>query len=84
MANRDLFAADPDRYRPAYGGWCAWAMADGGKTQPDPQNFIVTEDGRLFLFFKNFFVDTKAKWQKGDAVALEKGADRNWAGFLRS
>src|SRR5262245_6936885 len=28
-AHRDLFVADPDRYMPQYGGYCAAAMANG-------------------------------------------------------
>ncbi len=79
--NLEAFEAEPDRYRPAYGGWCAWAMVDGGKTAPDPENFIVS-DGRLFLFFKNFFVDTKTKWEDGDPVALERKADTAWRALI--
>jgi YHS domain-containing protein len=82
-ANRNAFRADPDRYRPAYGGWCAWAMVDGEKTRPDPTNFIVS-NGRLFLFYKNFFVDTKSKWQRGDPAALERKADAHWADLVGS
>ncbi|MEM9174016.1 MAG: YHS domain-containing (seleno)protein [Myxococcota bacterium] len=81
-ANRDAFDADPDRYRPAYGGWCAYAMSSGGQTSPDPTNFIIDDDGRLFLFYKNFLVDTKDRWEAGDPEALENDADRNWAGIL--
>ena len=44
-ANRDRFLEDPDRYRPAYGGWCAWAMVQGGKTSPDPTHFIILGPG---------------------------------------
>ncbi|MBC7179624.1 MAG: YHS domain-containing protein, partial [Roseovarius sp.] len=29
--NRDAFAADPARYAPQYGGFCAWAVAEKGK-----------------------------------------------------
>lgn len=82
-SHRDAFAAEPDRFRPAYGGWCAWAVAEGGKTRPDPTNFIVSE-GRLFLFFKNFLVDTKKKWQRGDPAALEGRADDHWAAWIGS
>ncbi len=80
-ANREAFTADPDRYRPAYGGWCAWAMASGEKTRPDPTSFIVS-GGRLFLFYKSFFVDTKSKWERGDPKALEKKADAYWSGLI--
>jgi len=27
--NRDTFAADPEKYAPAYGGYCAWAVSQG-------------------------------------------------------
>ena len=31
--NLELFKANPDKYAPQYGGYCAWAMADGnGRT----------------------------------------------------
>lgn len=80
-ASRAKFQEAPDRYRPAYGGWCAWAMASGGKTQPDPENFIVA-DGRLFLFYKNFLIDTKTKWQEGDEAELKKRADGSWSGIV--
>ena len=33
-AHRDLFAADPERYAPAYGGFCAYAVSEG-YTAPD-------------------------------------------------
>ena len=29
-ANRAQFIQEPLEYEPQYGGWCAWAMADGG------------------------------------------------------
>ncbi len=36
MKHRDLFAADPNRYAPAYGGYCAYGMAQGAKVDIDP------------------------------------------------
>jgi YHS domain-containing protein len=82
-AHRLAFEQDPDRYRPAYGGWCAWAMASGSKTSPDPENFIVAGD-RLFLFYRGYFVDTKSKWLAGDPEQLERKADSHWATTLQS
>ena len=83
-ANRDAFLAEPDRYRPAYGGWCAFAMSSGGKTSPDPTNFIIDDDGRLFLFYKNFLIDTKSKWEAGNPARLERKADGAWAGIIEA
>lgn len=75
-ANRTLFLADPWRYEPAYGGWCAYAMADGEKVEVDPESFRIL-DGRLFLFYDGFFGDTRAKWLKDEAGLLKK-ADAAW------
>jgi hypothetical protein len=47
-ANRDLFAADPERYAPRFGGYCAFGTAQGYKVSSDPQAFAVV-GGRLYL-----------------------------------
>src|SRR3954470_18044762 len=41
--NRDRFLADPGKYLPQYGGWCATAMAQGKKVEVDPRNYRVTD-----------------------------------------
>lgn len=76
-ANRTLFLADPARYEPAYGGWCAWAMTSGDKTEIDPKTFIV-RGGRLYLFYNGFFGNTKKDWLKGDHDELSQRADAQW------
>jgi YHS domain-containing protein len=75
-AHEQLFAAQPERYRPRYGGWCAYAMADGEKVEVDPKSFLVT-DGRLYLFYQGLFNDTRKKWLEKPAV-LESKANREW------
>lgn len=77
QANRELFKKAPERYEPAHGGWCSWAMADGDKTEPNPKSFIV-EDDRLFLFYDGLFGDTRKDWLKGDHDQLAEQADREW------
>jgi len=77
VAHRDLFLANPGRYEPAHGGWCAWAMRDGEKVDVDPTSFIV-RDGRLFVFYKGLFADTRAKWSGGDHAAEAQAADAHW------
>lgn len=76
-ANRDAFLADPAKFEPAYGGWCAWAMKDGEKVEVDQTKFIVKED-RLYLFYDGFWGNTKAKWEKEDHAAQVKQADGKW------
>jgi len=76
-AHREQFLANPARYEPAHGGWCSYAMLEGDKVQVDPKSFIV-KDGRLFLFYKGFLGDTRAKWLKADHATEAKTADANW------
>ncbi len=74
-ANRKAFLAKPAAYEPAYGGWCAYAMADGQKVEVDVDSFLI-EDGRLMVFYKGLFNDTRKKWLK--AGDLEPKADAGW------
>lgn len=75
-ANRDAFKADPVRFEPAYGGWCAYAMAKGERVEIDPKAFHIT-GGRLLLFYKDFFTDTRDPWAK-DEPAMTQSADKQW------
>jgi YHS domain-containing protein len=75
--NRAAFAQDPEKYVPTYGGWCASAMgAKGTKVEIDPTNFKV-ENGRLFLFYKDFFSDALKDWNRHEKE-WEPAADANW------
>jgi YHS domain-containing protein len=75
-ASRDTFNAEPAKYLPAYGGWCATAMAKGDKVEVDPKNFKIT-NGRLFLFYKGIFGNALNDWKK-DEPGLTVKADANW------
>lgn len=46
--NRDAFSANPERFAPAYGGYCTHTLASGELTPADPLNWTVHGD-RLFL-----------------------------------
>ena len=75
-AVRDTFVASPDKYVPAYGGWCATGVALGQRFPVDPTNFKVV-DGRIMLFLKNKSIDGVGIWNKNEAENLKK-ADANW------
>lgn len=47
-ANRDAFLADPEKYAPAYGGYCATGMSFGQKVPIDPDYWRIV-DGKLYL-----------------------------------
>lgn len=77
--NLHLFQADPERYLPAYGGWCAYAMArSGNRVQADPGAFRVTGE-RVFLFSGNAL----KKWEKKEKSFLRQ-ADENWLQLLEN
>ena len=73
---RATFAAAPEKYAPAYGGWCATAMAEGRKVEIDPTNFKIT-NGRLFLFYKGWLGNALNDWNK-DEKNLATKADEHW------
>jgi YHS domain-containing protein len=76
-ANRDAFLADPSRFEPEFGGWCAYAVAHGYKFEVDPESYRV-ENGRLLLFYRGVFGDARREFEK---EGVEKGlhqADTNW------
>lgn len=80
--DRDLFKSDPEKYQPQYGGWCAYAMgATGEKVDIDPGTFKLL-DGKLYLFYNQFFNNTKKSWNK-DEKNLKAKADINWTKFIK-
>jgi hypothetical protein len=47
--HRDRFKADPARYAPQFGNFCAMALAKGMIVVADPENWLVS-DGKLYVF----------------------------------
>jgi YHS domain-containing protein len=72
-ANRDAFAAEPARYAPQYGGYCAWAVAQGYTAAIDPDAWHI-EDGRLYL---NYSRSVQRRWAADIPGHISK-ADGNW------
>ncbi len=71
--NRDLFRADPAKYAPAYGGYCALGTSFGKKFQVDGKAFRVV-DGQLYV---NKNLEVYATWKKDIPGNIEK-ADGYW------
>ncbi len=74
---RKAFDANPEKYVPAYGGWCAFGMAVQDKFPVDPTSFKIV-DGRVLLFLKNKDVDALNLWNKGNEQELVAKADAHW------
>ena len=75
--NRDLFIENPERYEPAYGGWCAYAIAREDYTKPNPKRFVI-QDERLLLFYDGIGGDTHKRWHKEGPEELLVRADTFW------
>ncbi len=71
--NLSTFKSDPTKYIPQYGGWCAYAMADGKKVGVDPRSFDI-KNGKLYL---NYNKKVQKKWQKKQDQYIPK-ADKHW------
>jgi len=77
QAHLDAFKALPEKYEPAYGGWCAYAMGKKGeKVEVDPMKYKIV-DGKLCLFYHSIINNTLAKWNE-EEKALKPLADQNW------
>ena len=75
--NLALFKANPEKYVPAYGGWCAYAMAaDGAKVEVDPETYKVI-NGQTYLFYHTALINTLDKWNENEAALLSQ-ANENW------
>lgn len=75
--NRDLFLAHPSRFAPAYGGWCAYAMAKDKLVGISPKSYLIVDE-TLMLYFDSFFDDTRKHWLKAGEDELLPKADTSW------
>jgi YHS domain-containing protein len=76
--HRDLFAADPVRYAPQYGGYCAGevhdaAIGSGITINIDPEAWRII-DGKLYLFYRKSGPD----WFEQNREEAVAEADANW------
>lgn len=78
-AHRDMFAANPEKYAPQYGGFCSWGAANGKLFDVDPANGWTIVDGKLYL---NFNADLNKTFTQEAAKFIPK-ADKNWPSLNR-
>lgn len=67
--NLTLFTENPEKYAPQYGGWCAFAMSDKGRTvRTDPEAWHIHE-GKLYL---NYNKRVQKAWLKNKLTNIEE------------
>ena len=71
--NKEMFEGKPEKFVPAYGGYCAYGAAVGKKFVADPEVWKIV-DGTLYL---NLDKGIQDKWNK-DIPGYIKKADANW------
>ena len=54
--HRDRFKAEPVRYAPQFGNFCAMALSKGEIVVADPENWLIS-DGKLYVFGKQMGPD---------------------------
>ncbi len=74
--HRRMFTAEPDKYAPEYGGYCAYGMSEGYLAPIDPEAWTIV-DGRLFL---NFDPDVRTNWLETKDRRIPR-ADEHWANY---
>lgn len=71
------FEANPEKYLPQYGGYCAFGVSVGAKFRVNPYKYVV-KDGKLFLFLYNMEVDAQQLWLQGNHNDLVGKSNANW------
>jgi len=77
--NRDLFAGEPEKYAPQYGGYCAWAVSQGNTAAIDPNAWEIV-DSKLYL---NYNQNVQERWAEDIPGNIEK-AEQNWPNVLNN
>jgi YHS domain-containing protein len=71
--HKTLFEADPERYLPAYGGFCAYGTSRGYLVKIEPDSWSIVE-GRLYL---NYDLDVRKTWSAKTRTYIAQ-ADAKW------
>ncbi|MEB3347643.1 YHS domain-containing (seleno)protein [Aquimarina gracilis] len=76
--NLEKFKSNPKQFIPQYGGYCAYAIAvNNEKVDINPKTFEI-RNGKLYLFYNSWGINTLEKWIKEDPKTLQEKADTNW------
>lgn len=71
--NLNLFKANPEKYAPQYGGYCAYGLSRGYKASTVPEAWTI-DNGKLYL---NYSLSVRSDWDKNRQERIKKG-DAYW------
>ena len=74
--HRDMFAADPEKYAPQFGGYCTGSMSRNVRNEGVPEAWVI-RDGRLYVFGATRFKEI-AERDPGYLPSKIPDAARNW------
>lgn len=77
--HRDKFRAEPMRYAPQYGGYCAAGVSFGNTFNTDPEAWRII-DGRLYLINSKSLAKS---WDQKTNTLIPR-ADNNWVGLRKT
>ncbi|WP_375204294.1 YHS domain-containing (seleno)protein [Hyphococcus sp.] len=75
--NLAVFEAEPEKYAPQYGGYCAWAISQNYTARGNPNNWSIV-DGKLYL---NYNDEIQKRWE-ADIPGFIAKANENWPDVL--
>jgi len=79
--HKNMFNANQDKFLPAYGGYCAFAMGMKNATVPSNPDTYKIVNGKLYVFFNDLYegakFNTLVPWNE-DEANIKNMADTNW------
>jgi YHS domain-containing protein len=76
--NRDLFAANPERYAPQFGGYCVTGVSKGKLLKADPEQWTIVDE-KLYLNYDRSARDI-LRQHKADMITE---AEKNWVNLKK-
>ncbi len=75
--NKAMFDAEPDKFAPQYGGYCAYALSKNAIAKTSPDAWTVA-DSKLYL---NYDTSVREIWRQDQSGNIAR-ADQNWPTVL--
>ncbi|WP_434361711.1 YHS domain-containing protein [Parasalinivibrio latis] len=75
----EMFEAEPDKYAPQYGGYCAWAIGAKNDLAPGDPKYWHIVDNKLYL---NYNQSVQNDWLK-DVPGFIASGDKNWPELVK-